>query len=95
MQSPFADAPSKISFSRKYTFRLPSLVTYFRRKRRTENVNAGDRKQGNAIQETANVETESRKQKTENRKRNHRKHSTGNGKRETGNMDTENIGQAT
>ena len=71
------------------------MVTYFRRKRRTENVNAGDRKQGNAIQETANVETESRKHKTENRKRNHRKHSTGNGKRETGNMDTENIGQAT
>ena len=71
------------------------MVTYFRRKRRTENVNAGDRKQGNAIQETANVETESRKQKTENWKRNHRKHSTVNGKRETGNMDTENIGRAT
>ena len=76
-------------------FRLPSLVTYFRRKRRTENVNAGNRKQGNAIQETANVETESGKQETENRKRNHGKHSTGNRKRETGNMDTDNIGQGT
>ena len=69
------------------------MVTYFRRKRRTENVNAGDRKQGNAIQETANVETESRKQETENRKRKQRKHKTENRKQETVNAETENRRQ--
>ena len=61
------------------------MVTYFRRKRRTENVNAGDRKQGNAIQETANVETESReqKQKTGNVTTGNIAQGTGNGKQET------------
>ena len=82
----FDDATSIMHFLKSELLRPGLFVTYLWRKRRTGNVNAENRKQGNGKQKTANVITENRKQKTGNRERNCRKHKTMN---RTGNRNVE------